>query len=137
MNYKKEILILLGVGILMFIIGIGIVYPEMVGLCNINDNACIYKFPVFSLGEPLLLGAPFLIVVSIILFFLRHDFYNVWKKFAKIFLPIAIILILITPTQYGGFVGIDKEMATWGLASLFLISSLGIIIWKSIQLRKK
>ena len=137
MSYKKEIFTLLVVEILMFIIGFGIVYPEMVGLCNINDNVCINKFPVFSLGEPLLLGSPFLIVISIILFFLRHDFYSDWKKFAKIFLPVAKILIVITPTQYGGFVGIDKEMATWNLASLFLAISLGIIIRKSIELKKK
>ncbi len=136
MSYRKKILILLGLEILIFIIGFGIVYPEIMGFCKLNDDNCIFKFPVFSIGESLLIGSPFLIAVSILLIFLKKEFYYFWKKFAKIFLPIAIILIIITPTQYGGFVGINKEMIVWFLSILFLITSIGIIIWKSIELKK-
>jgi hypothetical protein len=49
-------------------------------------------------------------------------------------LPIAAILIFITPDSTGSiFLDLDKEMATWFLAAIFLISSLGIIIYKSFK----
>ncbi|MFA6184148.1 MAG: hypothetical protein WC682_03520 [Parcubacteria group bacterium] len=139
MNYKKKIYWGVAISVGAFFLSIVLAKPEIFGLCNYNDMKCIYNYiDIFdSIAQFVgLFSIAFFIIFSIILF-CKELVFNYWKKFAKIFLSVAIILILITPTQYGGFVGIDKEMVTWGLASLFLISSLGIIIWKSIQLRKK
>lgn len=78
----------------------------------------------------------FAIIFFVSLFVNIHVF-NYWKKFVLIFFPLAIFFVLLMPSISGGFVGIDKELATLFLAGLFLASSVGIIIWKSIQLSKK
>ncbi|MDD5652459.1 MAG: hypothetical protein PHX98_03640, partial [Candidatus Moranbacteria bacterium] len=73
-------------------------------------------------------------ILFLFLSFFKEKIFIVWSKFAKIYLPIAAILIFITPDSTGSiFLDLDKEMATWFLAAIFLISSLGIIIYKSFK----
>ncbi|EKE20746.1 MAG: hypothetical protein ACD_7C00494G0001 [uncultured bacterium] len=128
MNYRKKIGLLVVFTMIMAIIGY--LLTEIVRL-NFFDSLDE------SIGIPVFLFSLTLFFIFFIFLFIKEGVFNYWKKFAKIFLPIAIIIIAITPTQQGGFVGIDKELATWWLVGLFLISSFGIIIWKSIELRKK
>lgn len=128
MSYRKKIG--LSVALIIIMVIIGYLLTEIVRL-DFFDSLDE------SIGIPVFLFSVALLVVYFLFLFMREEIFNYWKRFAKIFLPIAIILIIITPTQYGGFVGVDKELATWFLAVAFLIISLGIIIWKSIQLRKK
>ncbi|EKE20492.1 MAG: hypothetical protein ACD_7C00551G0001 [uncultured bacterium] len=128
MSYGKKISLSIGLMIIMVIIGYLLTEIVRLDFFDSVDE---------SIGIPVFLFSIVLFFIFFIFLFIKEEIFNIWKKFAKIFLPIAIILIIITPTQYGGFVGIDKELATWWLAGLFLVSSVGIIIWKSIELRKK
>ncbi len=128
MSYRKKISLLM---ILVFFWAVvGYFFAEIVRLKSF-DNLDIY------FGIPLFLFSLVFIILLFFFLFTKEIVFNSWKKFAKIFISIAMILIIITPTQYGGIVGIDKESATWSLASLFLLASLTIIIWKSIELKRK
>lgn len=73
--------------------------------------------------------------ILFVMLFVEKQIFDAWKRFVLIFLPLVSICVLILPSVSEGFVGVDKEMAILFFASLFLASSLGIIIWKSIQLK--
>ncbi|MFA6184151.1 MAG: hypothetical protein WC682_03535 [Parcubacteria group bacterium] len=88
-------------------------------------------------GNKLIISAPFLISVSILLLFFKDYVFNIWKKFAIVFVVISVAIISLAPEISEGFIEYSKKYLSWRLSELFLISSLGIIIWKSIQLRKK
>ncbi|MDH4330108.1 MAG: hypothetical protein OEV93_00975 [Candidatus Moranbacteria bacterium] len=130
MKSKKKESIILMTSIILFLIGYAIVYPENMGICDRNNDACIYSMPTFTIGEPLLFGSISLVVVSIFLFFTNKKSFDIWKKFSIIYLPIAIILILITPVTSGGLININKELTTMWLAGIFFVVSLGIIFGK-------
>ncbi|HBR78869.1 MAG TPA: hypothetical protein DEA46_00375 [Candidatus Moranbacteria bacterium] len=134
MDYRKKKYLKIIISIVGILTGYYFSSPIKHDICR--ETLCI-RIIGGDVGMPLFLFSIVLFLIFFIFLFVKEDVFNIWKKFAKIFLPIAILLIIITPTTYGGFVGIDKELATWWLAGLFLISSIAIIIWKSIQLRKK
>jgi|APHig6443717497_1056834.scaffolds.fasta_scaffold253420_1 hypothetical protein len=133
MDYKKKV----AWGIIISVVGILIGYylssPIKHFVCT---KTWCTKIIGGDVGMPLFLFSIALFFIFFIFLFIKEEIFNYWKKFAKIFLPVAIILIVITPTQYGGFVGIDKEMVTWILSVLFFIISIGIIIYQSIKLKK-
>lgn len=63
------------------------------------------------------------------LYFSGEKSFNAWKKFAIIYLPIAFLLILITP-RTGGFISPDSEMVSLWLAGIFFVVSVAIILVK-------
>lgn len=74
--------------------------------------------------------------LSSILFFLHEQIFSSWWKFTRAYLPIAAVLILISPGTSGGLMSIDAEIVTWWLAGIFFVASLGIIIYKSLKVRR-
>ncbi|HBR78872.1 MAG TPA: hypothetical protein DEA46_00390 [Candidatus Moranbacteria bacterium] len=134
MDYRKKNWL----GIIISIVGIllGYYFSSPIGNNICKKTLCI-KIIGGDVGMPLFLFSISLLFIFSIFLLAKEEIFNIWKKFVKIFLPVAMLIIIVTPTTYGGFVGIDKELATWWLAGLFLIVSIGIIIWKSIQLRRK
>ena len=94
-----------------------------------------------SLIQTLGLFSLVIFVTSIILFFLREQIFHSWLRFAKWYLPIATLLILISSDSGGGlFIGFgggyDREGMIWFTSGLFLIISLILIAVKSWKLRK-
>ncbi|EKE22047.1 MAG: hypothetical protein ACD_7C00074G0001 [uncultured bacterium] len=77
------------------------------------------------------------LIILIILFFSNRDIFNSWKKFSIVFMIISIVIISLAPEISDGFIEYSKKYLSQKLSVLFLIISLGIIIWKSIQLKKK
>ncbi len=77
------------------------------------------------------------VVVSFLLLFFKERVFLFWIKYTGIFLILSFIIILFFPDISGGFVGFDKEIIAILLSGLFLILSVGVIIWKAISLRKK
>jgi hypothetical protein len=138
MDYKKKIIWGIVMSVLGFFTSVVLAKPELFSLCEKGDKKCIYFFIDYfdNVAQFVGLFSVIFLLLFFIFLFIKEDIFNIWKKFAKIFLPIAVLLVIVTPTHYGGLVGIDKELVTWWSASLFLISSIGIIMWKSIQLRK-
>jgi hypothetical protein len=73
-----------------------------------------------------------LLIVEIVLLFGSESIFNTWKKFALVYIPISFVLILLTG-RGTGIMPIDSELVTWWTAGLFLIISLGIIIYKKLK----
>ena len=138
MSYRKKIVWGIISSMVGFFASMVLAKPEIFGLCDMGDKKCIYFFIDYfdNVAKFIFAFSVSFFIIFTMLSFIDESVFNYWKKFAKIFLSIAIILIIITPTQHGGFVGIDKELSTWFLAIAFLIISLGIIIWKSVSLKK-
>jgi len=142
---SKKLLKLSGVSIL----GIGISYifanPVLFNVCRNTyewggETRCMDSF-----SESIVLISGFfslsLLLISLILFFLRPEIYTSWWKFARIYLPVALALILLMGfSDDGGSWGVsadfDAEITIWFTAGLFLLISLILIIYKSLKLKK-
>ena len=80
--------------------------------------------------EPLVVLSFTVFLVSIILNFSKEIVFNSWLRFAKYYLPIAAVLIFLSPTIDSSILGFDREFMTWLFAGVFFVVSLGIIIFK-------
>ena len=105
-----------------------------------NQNLYLSNFDFDSLSQFLSLYSIILVTVLILCIFLDESSYKKWWRFARIYLPIAFILILISGDGGGGlFVGgfgggFDREGMIWFTSGLFAILSLFVIArswWKS------
>lgn len=136
MGYKKKIIWILLGSIMGFIIAVVLTSPSSLGLCSAGNKFCFDPYDEI-IGQPLGILSVCLFFISMILLFLREQVFHAWSKFSVIFLPIAIVLIVIAPTINGTLIGFDKESAALWLAIIFLIVSLLIIVLKSFRLRGK
>ncbi len=83
-----------------------------------------------------------LLIVLVVLLFFSEQIFQSWKKFAQIFIPISIILVILAPEHANkGFDGIgyglDKEQTTWWLSGIFLVMSLVVIVYNNLKLKKQ
>lgn len=120
MDYKKKIYSLLGIS---FVACVTALILQRGGIAE-------YLFG-FSIS---------LFLVSILLLFFSETIFNSWKKFAQIYIPISIILVLLAPNFVNTGMGVvgygfDKETTTWWLSGIFFVVSLIIIIRQSLKLR--
>ncbi|GEM_PF-1677058 len=138
---KKYNFIIFALSLLGIIIGYSLVaYPETLGVCKVGDISCLdNSFLIFGLGRPLAITSFFVFLVSIILSFARNEVFRSWLNFAKWFLPLSIIGIIIAPTQTHNLFLVDpfdKQFASLFLSAIFFLVSLLIIAIKSWRLRK-
>jgi len=133
------------VSVLLFVVGMALVFPESFPLCEVGYGhyyECIDKYRAYDMeGAFLALFSVVFLFVSIIIYtYLKIPAaFHSWKKFAIIYLPIAIVILFVTAGESGGGIGlarIDSEIISWWLAGLFLSASLLIIAVKSWKLRK-
>ena len=71
-----------------------------------------------------------IVVISIILFFTKENIIKSWFRFAKYYVAISAILIVLSPSIDGSIFGFDREFTVWSLAFFFLLISLIIIARK-------
>lgn len=86
-----------------------------------------------STGTFIFLFSIALIIILGTLLFLQKEVFNAWLKFARIYIPIAAILILFSPSQRQCGLGVvcfgsDKEDMTWFLSIPFFIISIVLIV---------
>ncbi len=124
-GYKKQI------GIISIITIIGVVIASTVA----SENEIL---------EDLVGYISLSILITLIpLYFTKEAVYKAWRKFAVIYLPIAIILIAIGDTSGGGgglggpSMDMDREIATFFFSGLFLFISFILITYKFLKLRGK
>ena len=129
---KTVIIALFILSLFGVLIGQSIAHPEWAGFCSIEDHPCIFSFPVFELGQPLFFGASYLAFTFLILLFVRLEAFKAWIKFAVWFIPLAFILITITPV-YSDF-SPGRLQLTKMLGTLYIVLSLIIIAYKYIRL---
>ena len=131
---SKNITYLIVIGFILAI-SLGFVSENMCGSYQCEDI-------LDSIAVPLGFFTIAIFPIAIILLFRPKPIFNSWWRFAKIYLPIALTLILIMgfssdDGSWGVGADFDAEITIWLTASLFLIISLILIIYKSIKLRKK
>lgn len=83
--------------------------------------------------------APAVLFLSLVTYFLRGEIFWSWISFAKWWVPLTIVLTILTPETTGSaFVPFfARSEVAIGMSALFLVISLVIIIWKSWTLHSK
>lgn len=141
MNYKKQIILLLSVLVVIVFFGV-------LKLLNIQSEYCmgiIQCFPRLIFSAPyqyFVLPSLAVIPILFIMLFLKENVYLSWRKFALFYIPIAAFFISLSPESSGnGFftvsLGFTREVAAMTFSGLFLIISLILIGYKSLKLRQK
>ena len=121
MSYKKKLLLLIGISILILVLG-----AILEDRSKLLDNLAQFIIP-FS----------FISLIAIVtLYFLPEPVFHAWKKFALWYIPIAAVFVLAGSTSSGSdLISMDAEFFTWFFAFIFFLTSLILIIRKSIKYR--
>lgn len=122
----------IAISILGIVLGYFLSMPTIHGVCGYWNVSC-GNIVGGIFGTPLFLFSLVSFFLFVIFLFVHDIVYKYWIKFSKIYLPVAIILIILSPVVSQSFVGFYRELTTQWLAGIFLISSLGIIIYKSLK----
>lgn len=130
---KKSVLLVGFLGSLFFIL---FLYATKVGLCNLINSSCLETFDSFA--ENITISLP-LFLLSLITFKMRSEVFSAWFKFTRIWVPLSIFLVLISPEYSHGLIPLDKGTVSLAFSALFLVISLFIIFIKffSKQSNKK
>ena len=135
MNYKKVIQILLLVSFTSLLSGVILGLSEKIGICSVSDWKCIDK--VSAIAEPLFIISISFAAILVLLFFIPEKFFRAWQRFAIVYLPLSILLIILAPSlSRDPLLNIDKEYVTWATSISFFIISLGIILFQAIKYKQ-
>lgn len=139
MNYRKKLYIYIGITIVAFVVSVILGLYDLFGVCTPFSSYACLKIARFW-AEALFPSSISLSLIFLILLFTKEAVFNSWKKFGVWYIPLAALLIFITPSSSGGSfgfsMGIDREGVTMFTSAIFLIVSILIIIVKSWKLRK-
>ena len=104
-----------------------------VGSCNFKFTRCLG-------GNDLIVRTSFHIflaffIISLFLFFITDKIFLKWLRFAAVWVILSITLIAITPEYPSGGImsGPDRELVSIWLGGLFVVLSLGKIIWDVVR----
>jgi hypothetical protein len=101
-------------------------------------NNILVSRNVFNLILPtLFLFSLPLLIFSLITYKMREEVFRSWLHFAYWWIPLSIVLTLLTPDGSGswGIPTIDSEFVAIVFASLFTLISLLIIVWRYFRTR--
>lgn len=87
----------------------------------------------FSFLEPMQIYLWAVLAPFIIAIFVKETVFKSWLRLATWFVPLALIIIFITPVTSNSWMPIffiSREEIAWYLGILFSIISLVLIIWK-------
>jgi len=141
---NKKSFYLIVISICLFLIGLMTGIPEWFGLCQRWDFEC-YDFYSYNFGffGWLILIAPLLFFFGLMSWVKNHSekVFTAWWKFARVYIPIALFLILISGGTgmlggLGGGGGFDREGTIWFTTGLFFIISMIIIPLKFRKYKK-
>ncbi len=133
-NMTKQTIFSTSLG--LFLLSI-IIDPYIIGFCSESDQYCVFGSLAHSIGKPMFYLFFALLVLSFIALFLRNEIFKIWFLFARIWVLLSVLLILITPEYSSGLVPIDRGRVSLALSTLFIIISLILIISKFLSLKKK
>ena len=127
---KKKVLLISVTYIAYFFLLLLISWQCYSGWCQVrDDNTLGFILFVFSPLAPVFL-------FSLITYPLREETFRSWLRFAKWWVPMSMLLVLITPDgQGGGYMPslIDKQVVAFLTSVVFIIISTVIIVYRSLK----
>jgi len=129
MTDRKFIILLLIIGIVTAAVGFMLSDPISLEICRHNDISCDSAIGE-GVGQPLMMGSVVFLIITFILLFTSQQVFNVWKKFALVFIPLGALAIIFTPITCHEFICFDKESVIWAVSGLYIAISLLIIVYK-------
>ncbi len=136
MNYRKILAILLALAVFSSVAGVLLIFSEEIGLCHLNDVECV-KQTAYQFGHPLAFGFP-LVALSLLFVILSSEtIFRAWWKPALILFIFTSLWVTELPITCGSLICFDKKLATWFSGIAFLLLTLLIILYKTLQSRRK
>lgn len=139
MEYKKKLLLVTILSLAGVVTGLLLIYSPLWDWCEKSSN-CDASILDEVVAQPLVLFSFSVFLVSALLYFLREEIFRSWLRFAKWYLPLAGIAILLSRRSHGGWgypnIFATEIVAMW-TAGLFFLISLILIIYKSLKLRRQ
>ena len=131
----KYLIVIFIFSLLLFIGGMVFVFPQSFEVCERGRDYsdCIDQYDKYETqGALVALLAPVLFFTSVVVYSYKNKpaVFHSWLRFSKYYLPIAAVLILLSPATDSSILGFDKEFITWLFAGIYFIASLGIIVFK-------
>lgn len=72
-----------------------------------------------------------LFILSLITYKMRDDIYQAWLRFARVWIPLSMVLILLAPEYSGDWMfPVTKGSVAFSSSLLFVIISLILIAWE-------
>lgn len=138
MSHRNKLSIILIVSIFLLLFGHQLINLDYFKICIKNNSVPCEYFLSFNFGHPIVLGTIPLILVLVLLQFFRKEVFITWSKFASVFIPLAIIIITMTPVYCTAPLHLcfDKKLMTKFLGEVFVFVSISLIIIKSFLIKK-
>lgn len=133
---KKIVLVISIIGTL--VLGL-LAYLEKIGFYHFHPWTAYILGLLYVIGPSLFLF-PIILIFSLITYKMNDGVFKLWLKFTYIWIPLTIILPILTPIGGGGgyVLSIDNKASVWLIMSvLFFIISLIIILAKSLSSKKQ
>lgn len=133
MNKNKLTLLSLA-GTVFFLLGMIV---SIFGLCSINSDFFCSRPHESMYASFFLLFFP-LFLFSLITYKIKESAYLAWYNFVKLWIPLSLLVIVITPRYSHDWIfPIDKGRVAIFVTSIFTITSITLIAYKSYKLRGK
>lgn len=134
---KKKLLVISGIGL---IVGGIFLNVDKFGICKnmyvSNGYIGCFNTTQDNIGGIIELIFVPLFIITLLLFFLRDEVFNAWFKFARIGLPVSV-LVIMSASANGSFFMSDRSI-TFGFVSIvFLGVSFLLIIYQIIRAYRK
>lgn len=138
---NKNAVYIMVISIFLFIISFVFEFPNEFGLCNGWHRGCnsFYK-DNFILLIWVGIISPIFFLIGLMSWVKNKSekVFTAWWKFARIYLPIAFLLVAISPETGGGLIigmggGFDREGTVWFTSGLFFLTTfimLPLKFWK-------
>ncbi|OHA99241.1 MAG: hypothetical protein A3E32_02655 [Candidatus Zambryskibacteria bacterium RIFCSPHIGHO2_12_FULL_38_37] len=75
-------------------------------------------------------------ILSLLTYNMADQVYRIWFKFIRIWIPLTIFLVVLSPKYSNSLIPIEKGSVSFVFSVLFLLISLIIIITKSLSSKK-
>lgn len=119
---KRNVLLISLVFVIIFLVSI---FSQEIGLCS-SLTFCSEHFDVIA--EVIFPILP-LFLFSLITYKMREEVFQLWFRFARVYIPASMLLILLAPSYSSNWMfPYDKGIAAFLFSSLFIIISIVKIV---------
>jgi uncharacterized membrane protein SirB2 len=142
---NKSSITLFITSLLVFIFSLIVASPYSSGLCNRSDTACydFFENNFYGVSNVLIFLSPIFFLIGLMSWVKNKSekVFTAWWKIARIYIPTALILILLSPKTGGGLIigmggGFDREGTIWFTSGLFFLITFIMLPLKFWKYRK-